>query len=130
MIEPRQELTQWAQRLVGERVDAAGAAIARFCERPGSSKRLHRTRKDLARLLAALDDLSLLAGVSPEFSQRVRRVHRRAGKVRNADVLLERVESYCEGAHGEEREQLQALRKRLRKRAKKRRRKLTAELQR
>lgn len=130
MIEPRHELTEWAQRLIGERVDAASAAIAEFCEKPGSSKRLHRTRKDLARLLAALGDLSLLAGVSPEFSGRVQRVHRRAGKVRNADVLLERVESYFEDAHGEERDQLRALRKKLRKRAKKRRRQLTQELRR
>ena len=130
MIEQRHELTQWAQRLIGERVDAASAAIAAFCAKPKSAKRLHRTRKDLARLLAALDDLSLLAGVSDEFSERVRRVHRRAGKVRNADVLLERVERYCEDSRGEEREQLRMLRKRLRKRAKKMRRRLTAELQR
>lgn len=130
MIDRREELTQWAQQIIGERVDAAGATISAFCAKPMSAKRLHRTRKDLARLLAALDDLSLLAGVSDEFSTRVRRVHRRAGKVRNADVLLERVEVYYEHSQGEEREQLRALRKHLRKRAKKMRRKLTAELQR
>jgi CHAD domain-containing protein len=130
MIERRQELTEWAQQLIGKQVDAASAAIAAFCEKPGSRKRLHRTRKKLARLLAALDDLSLLAGVSTEFSERVRRVHRRAGKVRNTDVLLQRVDAYEQRAHGDEREQLRALRKQLRTLAKKRRRKLTAELQR
>jgi CHAD domain-containing protein len=50
--------------------------------------------------------------------------------VRDADVLLERVEAYCEDAFGQERNELERLRKLLRKRAKRMRRKLTRELQR
>ena len=123
-------MIEWAQRTLGERVDAASAAIAGFCAKPASAKRLHRMRKDLARLIAALDDLSVLAGVGEAFADRVRRLHRRAGKVRNADVLLARVQRYCKDAHGDEREQLRALAKTLRKRAAKRRIKLRAEIQR
>jgi CHAD domain-containing protein len=130
MIEQRAELTQWAQAAIGAHVDAAGDAITEFCAKPASTKRLHRTRKRLARLRAVLDDLAVLAGVTGTFSERIRRVHKRAGKVRDADVLLDRVESYRDDASGEEREQLDCLRRILRKRAKRMRRKLTRELQR
>jgi CHAD domain-containing protein len=84
----------------------------------------------LARLRAVLEDLSWLAGVTGTFSERIARIHRRAGKVRDADVLLERVETYCEDAFGEERAELLRLRKALRKRAKRMRRKLERELRR
>ena len=130
MMEQRAKLTEWAQAVIGAHVDAAGEAITEFCAKPASAKRLHRTRKRLARLRAVLDDLAGLAGVAGTFSERIRRVHKRAGKVRDADVLLDRVESYRDDASGEECEQLDCLRKVLRKRAKRMRRKLTRELQR
>ena len=130
MIEQRAKLTQWAQTVIGAHVDAAGEAIARFCAKPASAKRLHRTRKRLARLRAVLEDLAGLAGVTGTFSERIRRVHKRAGKVRDADVLLDRVERYRDDASDEERVQLDCLRAILRKRAKRMRRKLTRELQR
>lgn len=122
-------MIEWAQALVGRHVDATGEAITAFCKKPDSIKRLHRTRKLLARLRAVLDDFAVLAGVSGTFSERIRRLHRRAGKVRDADVLLQRVQSYCEDATGSEREELKRLRRMLRKRAKRMRRKLTRELQ-
>lgn len=130
MTHDRADITAWAQRVIGEHVDAASAAITAFCEKPRSVKRLHCTRKRLARLRAALEDLAVLAGVAGTFSQRIRRVHKRAGKVRDADVLLERVETYCADASGDEREQLERLRKQLRKRAKRMREKLAEEIKR
>jgi CHAD domain-containing protein len=123
-------LAQWAQRIIGRQVDQTSQAIKAFCDRPDSVKRLHRTRKRLARLQAALEDLAPIAGVAGSFSERIRRIHRRAGKVRDADVLLARVEKYCEDASEDELEQLHRLRKLLRKRARKHRRKLRAELKR
>lgn len=129
MIERHAQLVEWAQAVIGAHVDAAGEAITQFCAKPASAKRLHRTRRRLARLRAVLEDLAVLAGVTGTFSERIRRVHKRAGKVRDADVLLERVESYCEDAAGQERDELAGLRKILRKRAKRMRRKLTRELQ-
>lgn len=121
-------LSQWAQALVGRHVDAAADAICEFCSKPGSARRLHRARKLLARLRAVLDDVAGLAGVDEAFSARIERLHRRAGKVRDADVLLERVETYRDGAHGAERAELDVLRTALRKRAKRMRRKFTREL--
>jgi CHAD domain-containing protein len=122
------DLTGWAQRLLSAHVDSASDAIRSFCARPSSAKRLHRMRRRLARLRAALDDLAQLAGVASSFSERIARVHRRAGKVRDADVLFKRVESYCRDASGEERAQLERVRKVLRKRAKRMRRKLIREI--
>jgi CHAD domain-containing protein len=126
----RVQLVEWAQSAIGRRVDAASETIAAFCAKPSSAKRLHRTRRDLARLRAVLDDLSWLAGVTGTFSDRIARIHRRAGKVRDADVLLERVKTYCSDAFGDEREELLRLRKALSKRAKRMRRKLERELRR
>lgn len=122
-------MIEWAQGMIGRYVDEAGEAIAGFCSKPKSAKRLHRTRKLLARLRAVLDDFADIASVGEEFSQRVRRLHRRAGKVRDADVLLQRVEAYGEDASGEECEQLARLRAMLRKRAKRMRRNLAREVQ-
>jgi CHAD domain-containing protein len=127
MIAP--SLTEWAQSVVGRQVDAAGEAITAFCRKPQSAKRLHRTRKRLARLRAVLEDFATLAGVSEAFSQRIARLHRGAGKVRDADVLLARVEEYAQDATPAECGELECLRKILRKRAKRKRRKLTRELQ-
>jgi CHAD domain-containing protein len=123
-------MIEWAQQTIGRHVDAAGEAITAFCKKPDSAKRLHQTRRRLARLRAVLDDLGAVAGVSEMFSERIHNLHRRAGKLRDADVMLERVEGYCKDAFGDERAQLVRLRKLLRKRAKRQRRKLTQELQR
>ncbi len=128
MTDARAELVEWSQGVVNAHVDAASEAIAEFCEKPGSAKRLHRTRKRLARLRAVLDDLSDVAGISGVFSDRIARLHKCAGKVRDADVLLQRVEQYGEKAFGAELEQLQRVRKRLCKRAKRARRKLEREV--
>lgn len=130
MNEPRAQLVEWAQNSIGRHVDAVSETIADFCAKPSSAKRLHATRKGLARLRAVLEDLAWLAGVTGTFSDRIRRIHRRAGKVRDADVLLERVEAYCDDAFGAERDELVRLRKALRTRAKRMRRKLERELQR
>jgi CHAD domain-containing protein len=122
-------LVEWAQAIIGRQVDAAGEAITAFCRKPQSAKQLHRTRKRLARLRGVLEDFSTLAGVSDTFSQRIRRLHRRAGKVRDADVLLARVERYMDDASPAECAELQGLHALLRKRAKRQRRKLSRELQ-
>jgi CHAD domain-containing protein len=127
-MEPRGNITDWAQRTLSAQVDAASDAIRAFCAKPSSAKRLHRMRRRLARLRAALDDLAPPAGVAPAFSERISRVHRRAGKVRDTDVLLKRVETYCRDASGEECLQLERVRKELRKRARRMRRKLMREI--
>jgi CHAD domain-containing protein len=114
----------WAQNVIGEQIDAAAEALACYCEKPQSAKQLHRARKGLARLRAALQDLGTLAGATPEFLQRIDELHRRAGKVRDADVLLERVDVYRSNISGAECDELDMMRAALRKRRKRARRKL------
>ena len=122
-------MIEWSQRVLGGQAQAATAALAALRRKPKSAKRLHRARKRLARLRAAIEDLGHLAGVGAAFSERVGRLHKRAGKVRDADVWLARLRGYCERAEGAERAQLFALCERLRKRRKRMRRKLIRELQ-
>ena len=116
-------LEAWAQDTIHRQLDAAGDALAAFCQRPRSAKCLHETRKQLARLRTALEDLGGLAGVTPEFVGRVHDLHRRAGKVRDADVLLERIAKYRDNAFGDEVPQLKTVCATLRKRRKRARRK-------
>jgi CHAD domain-containing protein len=109
-------LEQWAQDVIHRQIESAGNALATYCGKPDSAKRLHAARKELARLQAALEDLADLAGVAPQFLERVHELHRRAGKVRDADVLLKRIDEYCERAFDDERKQLQMLARALCKR--------------
>lgn len=110
------QLETWAQGVIHRQVESAGEAVAKYCAKPRSAKRLHSARKELARLRAALEDLAELAGVAPEFLERVHELHRRAGKVRDADVLLARIDDYCERAFDDEREEFDDLSAALRKR--------------
>lgn len=121
-------LENWAQQVIRTHIDRAGKALAAYCEKPRSAKRLHAARKQLARLRAALDDLAPLAGVSGDFRDRVQKLHKRAGKVRDADVLEARVREYCEASFGRERAQLRDVDRALCKRRKKARKKLTGVL--
>jgi CHAD domain-containing protein len=117
-------LQVWAQNVIGEQISAAADALSRYCEQPRSAKRLHRARRGLARLRAALQDLGTLAGATPEFLERIHELHRRAGKVRDADVLIERVDDYRSTASAQECKELKTLRAALCKRRKRARRKL------
>lgn len=125
---PHGATAEWSQRVLGAQVDAASEALRAFRRKPKSPKRLHRARKRLARLRGAIEDLGPLARVGSDFAQRVRRLHKRAGKVRDADVWLERLRGYGDVAQGTEREQILALCEGLRKRRKRMRRKLMREL--
>jgi CHAD domain-containing protein len=117
-------LEQWAQSVIHRQIVSAGDALKTYCGKPASPKRLHAARKELARLRAALEDLASLAGVAPEFLERVHELHRRAGKVRDADVLLKRLDEYFERAFDDEKEELKSLSGGIRKRRKRQRAKL------
>jgi CHAD domain-containing protein len=117
-------LQVWAQTVIAEQITAAAETLASYCQKPRSAERLHRARKGLARLRAALQDLGTLAGATHEFLDRIYELHRRAGKVRDADVLVSRVDEYLKNAASDERHELRALRAALQKRRKRARRKM------
>lgn len=110
--------------MIEQAAETAAGSLRKFCRKPRSAKRLHRARKGLARLLAGLDDLGDAAGTDRQLLERVRDVHSRAGKVRDADVLLRRVKAYRKLATGTECDELRAIARKLRKRRKKARRRL------
>lgn len=117
-------LHMWAREAIEKHISVAADALAWHCQKPRSTKRLHAARKALARLRATLADLGTLAGVAPEFHERVWQLHRLAGKVRDADVLIERIAAYCENAAHTESDQLTEVRATIRKRRRRSRRKL------
>lgn len=117
-------LEQWAQSVIHRQIDSAGDALRRYCKKPKSAKRLHSARKELARLRGALEDLGALAGVAPQFLERVHELHRRAGKVRDADVLLARIGKYCRRAFDDEQKELELLAAGIRKTRRRQRAKL------
>lgn len=114
----------WARETIARYTDVARRAVAACYRHPRSAKRLHWARRDLARLNTALDDLGGLANPSAGFAEQIHALHRHAGKVRDGDVLLRRVETYREMARGAECDQLASVRRVLRARRKKARRKL------
>ncbi len=116
-------LAAWAQAVIGLRITSATRSLDSYCRKPRSAKRLHHARKELARLRAALEDLAAPAGATREFIDCIDELHARAGKVRDADVLLARLDEYCETAAADEKRQLHTIRAALRKRRKRARRK-------
>jgi len=114
----------WARETIARYTDVARRAVSAYYRKPRSAKRLHRARRDLARLNTALDDLGVLANPSAGFAEQIHALHRRAGRVRDGDVLLRRIKTYREVARGAECEQLASVRRELRARRKKARRKL------
>lgn len=118
-------LETWAQAVIHRQIENAGAALRDYCVKPKSAKRLHAARKGLARLRASLEDLGGLAGVAPEFLERVHELHRRAGKVRDADVLLARIAEDRKRAFDEECKEFDELADALRARRKRQRNKLS-----
>lgn len=117
-------LEVWARETIEKQITAAADALACYCRKPQSAKRLHSARKALARLRTCLEDLGVLAGVTPDFRERVQQLHQRAGKARDGDVQIQRVDDYLENAAQDECEQLQVVRAILRKRRKRARRRL------
>ena len=87
-MEHTTQLGPWARETVdGLRGSVAGAYQA-FCEKPSSAKRVHALRKALARLKAALEDVAELLPDAPALYDETKRLHKRAGKVRDADVMI------------------------------------------
>lgn len=120
----------WAQSLIERRLDEAVRALRKYGKKQRSAKRLHRARKSLARLRSALEDIGPASGAQTvDLYERVRTLYRAAGKIRDADVLLDRLKSYKDTADAGERKELNHVANALRKRRKKAQRKLERALE-
>jgi len=111
-------LRQWAHGLITAFADAMGARLAAVRRKPHSAKRVHAARKSMARLEAALADLAGIAADAQEMHTRVHALRRRAGKVRDADVLCKRLDDYDASAGDVECRQIEVLRRALHRRRK------------
>jgi len=109
----------WAQTLIDEQIDSVKQALDAYCCKPGAAKRVHRVRKALARLQSVLWDLARTAPAAGALREEARSLYRRAGKVRDADVLLDRLRAYRDTASHEDADAIAALCAGLRKRRRK-----------
>lgn len=97
---------KWARKRLDESIDSVRDALDAHCAKPGSSKRVHAARKRIARLQAFLLDFGPLVDGANHLLDCVHDLHRCAGEVRDADVLLERAEAYRYDALDQERAEL------------------------
>ena len=88
------QTNEWAQTLIDEQVNSVQQALDAYCCKPAAPKRVHRVRKALARLQSTLRDLASLTPAAGALRKEARLLYRRAGRVRDADVLLDRLRTY------------------------------------
>jgi CHAD domain-containing protein len=87
-MEQTARLGSWARETIDTLRGGVDEAYEAFCQKPRSAKRVHALRKALARLKAALEDVAELLPDAPALYEETKRLHKRAGKVRDADVML------------------------------------------
>jgi len=115
---PHSDVVVWALRLVRERVDSTEAARCRADEK-FSERRVHRLRTQARRLRAALEDLYECIPSADDLMERSRAVGDETGKVRDATVLIEKLERYHRFSFFEERAEIEKLQRVLKKRRRK-----------
>jgi CHAD domain-containing protein len=86
-MEPTQ-LDDWGRESLERLLSKVRDANAAFCNNPKSARRVHELRKALARLKCAVEDLVLLTRDAEGLYEETKQLHKRAGKVRDADVML------------------------------------------
>jgi len=115
-------LEEWGTQTLERLLSGVRDARRAFRAKPKSARRVHELRKSLARLKAAIEDLEPLHPGAREIYDETKRLHKRAGKVRDADVMLAKLRDF----DAKEVETLCAM---LRKRRKKANRKLRAAME-
>lgn len=112
-------LDEWGSETLERLRTGVRDARQAFCAKPKSARRVHELRKSLARLKAAIEDLEVLNSGAREIYDETKRLHKRAGKVRDADVMLATLRDF-------DAKEVDTLCAMLRKRRKKANRKLRA----
>lgn len=87
-------LRRWAHDIITALVSDMDGKLAAVRRKPRSAKRVHRARRSMARLEAALADLAAIMADTGKLQARVHALRRRAGKVRDADVLCKRLNDF------------------------------------
>ena len=118
-MDNRLRTREWAHTLIDEQIDSVKQALDAYCCKPAAPKRVHRVRKALARLQSTLWDLATLTPEAGSLRKEARLLYRRAGRVRDADVLLDRLRTYRGAAAGKDADAIASLCIELRKRRQK-----------
>lgn len=98
----------WALSFVQAHDADLNEALKRLQKKPRAAAPVHAVRRSLARFKATLEDFGSCLPL-PDLYDLVAELHKRSGKIRDADVLLERVEAYFECAEPGECDELVAL---------------------
>lgn len=115
-------LEEWGSETLERLRSGVRDAGRAFRAKPKSERRVHELRKSLARLKAAIEDLAPLLSDARKIYDETKRLHKRAGKVRDADVMLAKLREF-------DAKEVDMLCARLRKRRKKANRKLRAAME-
>ncbi len=126
MTDSAGSIAVWVAAVLERQTAAADCALQRLRAKPHSRKRVHAARKELARLLTTAEDFCASVGDGALPYDRIRALHKRLGRVRDADVHLQRLHEYRKDAAIPERAEQRAARRFIRKRRRKARRKLAA----
>ena len=103
----------WALRFVQAHDADLNDALKRLQKKPGATAPVHAVRKCLARFKATLEDFASCLPL-PDLYDLVGELHKKSGRIRDADVMLERIETYFESAGPEECDELLPLHAELR----------------
>ncbi|MGZ3497691.1 MAG: CHAD domain-containing protein [Vulcanimicrobiaceae bacterium] len=114
----------WAAGIVAGEIARADRTLRRQRSKPRSAKRVHDARRALARLLSTLQDFQSCINGTQQLLERITALHKRLGRIRDADVHLKRLRAYRKSATREERLAIREMSRAIRKRRRKARRKL------
>lgn len=90
-------VVNWAMSFVRSHDAELNDALKRVQKKPRAVAPVHALRRSLARFKATLEDFDSCLPL-PDLYDLVAELHKKSGHIRDADVLLERIESYFESA--------------------------------
>lgn len=106
-------VVNWALSFVQAHDAELNDALKRLQKKPRAAAPVHAVRKSLARFKATLEDFGSCLPL-PDLYDLVAELHKKSGKIRDADVMLERIEAYFEGAEPDECDEMVSLHAELR----------------
>lgn len=101
-------VVNWALSFVHVHDAELNDSLKRLQKKPRAVVPVHAVRKALARFKATLEDFASCLPL-PDLYDLVADLHKKSGKIRDADVMLERIEAYFESAGPAECDEMLAL---------------------
>jgi len=112
---PRDDVTAWAMALVRRRMGALAAVRAKARRRWKAGRHVHELRTNARRLRAAVEDLRTRVPGAQALIDASKELGKRTGKVRDAHVLIDKLQHYRHFALPAERSEIDVICRDLRK---------------